>query len=123
MGRGYGACPGKASWFHIPLPTPVIVGDARTSVQKLFLMFLAQNCEIRAVHIYDGSSKVQELNGLHLSGEHRTGLDGQNTVNLSAPHTVIFGIGIAFLVQASIGFDTPIRTRLIVASAGGDFTS
>jgi hypothetical protein len=112
--------PGKASWLHIPLPTPVIV-DKRATIQKVFLLYKAEHCEIRAVHVYDGSGKVQELNGLNLSGEHRTALDGQNTFTLAAPHTVLWGMGTSFLAQASIGIDTTIVPRLIVASAGGDF--
>jgi hypothetical protein len=119
-----GIRPGKGCWFHIPVPTPVIVGDKRTTIQKLFLLFetpVGQG-EIRNVHIYDGSAKVQEFNGLHLSGAHRTGLDAQNTFNLSAAHTVIFGMGISFFYQAAIGFDSPIPpARLIIGTAGGDF--
>ena len=126
---GWGAdmaiSPGQASWFHIPLATPVIVGDVRTKVQRLFLMFETDPGagDIRNVHIYDGSGKVQEFNNLNLSGEHRTALDGENTFTLSAPHTVVWGMGISFFFQAAIGIDSPIPpSRLIVASAGGDFT-
>jgi hypothetical protein len=125
---GWGAdmaiTPGKNSWFHIPIPTPVIVGDKRATVQKLFLLFRVDpgSGEIRNIHIYDGSAKVQEFNGLSFNGEHRTALDGQNTFNLSQPHTVAFGMGISFFFQAAIGIDSPIPpARLIVASAGGDF--
>jgi hypothetical protein len=113
--------PGQGSWFHIPIPTPVITGDLRTTVQRLFVLYLAENCEVRNVHVYDGSAKVQELNNLHLTGEHRTGLDGANTFDLAAPHTVLFGMGITFFVQASIGVDTAITTRFITATAGADF--
>lgn len=113
--------PGKASWFHIPIPTPVISGDVRTTVQRLFVLYKAENCEVRNVHVFDGSTKVQELNNLHLTGEHRTGLGRANTFDLAAPHTVMFGMGITFFVQASIGFDTVIRTRFITATAGADF--
>ncbi|ALE06347.1 beta-lactamase [Arthrobacter sp. ERGS1:01] len=115
--------PGKASWLHIPLPTPVIVGDQRSTVQKLFLMFMTDSCSIRQVHFYDGSSKIEELNNLNLAGEHRSSLDAQNTFHLSSPHTVVWGLGITFFVQADIGFDSNISTRLIVASAGGDFNA
>src|SRR5947209_18284513 len=116
--------PGKSSWFHIPLPTPVITNNAHATVQKLFLMFDAVSGNIRAVHIYDDSSKVQEFNELMLEGEHRTALDNANTFNLATPHTVIFGMGISFLFTAAIGFDTQIPpARLIIASAGGDFNA
>lgn len=87
-GRDLQFIPGKSSWLHVPIPIPVIAKDTRTQVQRFFLTFLAENCEIRGVHIYDGSSKVQELNGLHLSGEHRSGVDGVNTFDLTAAHTV-----------------------------------
>ena len=78
--------PGKGSWFHIPIATPVITGDVRTTVQRLFVLYKAENCEVRNVHVYDGSAQVQQLNNLHLTGEHRTGLDNANTFDLAAPH-------------------------------------
>lgn len=114
--------PGKGSWFHIPLPTPVIVSEGRTQISTLFLLFDAVSGSIRNVHIYDGSSQVQQFNDLLLEGEHRLGLDAANTFNLAAPHTVIFGIGITFFFIADIGFDSSIPpARLIIGAAGGDF--
>ena len=116
--------PGKDSWFHIPLPTPVIVNDIRSKLNRVFIMFDAVSGSIRNVHVYDGSSKVQEFNGLMLEGEHRLQLDAQNTFNLSTPHTVVWGIGISFYFIAAVGIDTPIPdARLIVGAAGGDFTT
>ena len=114
--------PGKGSWFHISVPTPVIVNDVRTHLQRVFLLFDAQGGSIRNVHVYDGSSKVQEFNNLLFEGEHRTGLDAQNTFNLATPHTVIFGIGISFFFIADIGIDSAIPpSRLILGTTGGDF--
>jgi hypothetical protein len=116
--------PGQASWFHIPLPTPVIVGDVRAALQRVFLLFKSEPGvgEIRNVHVYDGSSKPQEFNDLRLSGEHRLGLDGENRFDLASPHTVVWGVGISFFFQASIGFDSPVpASQLIVASAGADY--
>ncbi|MEU9045191.1 MULTISPECIES: hypothetical protein [unclassified Kitasatospora] len=70
------------------------------------------------------SSVIQQFNDLAFEGEHRTGLDGQNTFVLDQPHTVVFGIGISLRCVAAIGFDTPIApSRLIVGTAGGDFTA
>ncbi len=114
--------PGKESWFHIPLPTAVIVGDKRTTVQKLFLLFKIDSGKIRNVHIWDGPSRVQEFDQLDLDGEHWIGLDGQNTFNLAKPHTVLWGMGVSFFFRTSVGFDSAIPpSRLVVASAGGDF--
>ena len=114
--------PGKASWFHIPLPTPVIVNDARTSLHRVFLLFKSESGSIRNLHVYDGSSKPQEFNDLLLQGEHRLSLDAENTFVLEKPHTVVWGIGISFYFVADVGFDTQIPgARLIVGAAGGEF--
>ncbi|HEV7785077.1 MAG TPA: DUF6623 family protein [Thermoanaerobaculia bacterium] len=116
--------PGKSSWFHIPLPSPVIVNDARTSLHRVFLMFKSERGSIHSVHVYDGSSKPQELNNLLLQGEHRLALDAENTFMLEKPHTVVWGIGISFYFVAEIGFDNSIPpARLIVAAAGGEFVA
>jgi hypothetical protein len=114
--------PGQGSWFHIALPTPVIVSDVRSSLIRVFLLFESEQGSIRNVHVYDGSFKIQEFNDLLSEGEHRLGLDDMNTFNLAQPHSVAFGIGVSFFFIANIGFDSAIPpSRLIVASAGGDY--
>ncbi len=85
-------------------------------------MFDAVSGSIRNVHVYDGSGKVQEFNDLVLEGEHRTALDNVNTFELTAAHTVVWGMGLSFNFIANIGFDTQIPdAQLILAPAGGDF--
>ncbi|MEY2585429.1 MAG: hypothetical protein QOD80_1455 [Verrucomicrobiota bacterium] len=112
-----------ASWFHIPLPTPVIASDRRTTVQKLFLLFETETGGlIRNVHIYDGSSQVQLFERLEFHGQHRLALDGQNTFNLAQPHTVLWGMGISFYFITATGIESEAPPqRLIVAAAGADF--
>ena len=114
--------PGKGSWFHVPLPTPVIVNNARTALERVFILFKSEWGSIRNVHVYDGSSKPQEFNDLVLQGEHRLSLDPQNTFVLEKPHKVAWGIGISFYFAADVDIDTPLPpARLIVGAAGGEF--
>jgi hypothetical protein len=111
-----------SSWFHIPLPTPVILNDSRSNLIRVFLLCETENGIIHNVHVYDGSYKVQEFNDVFLEGEHRIGLDGRNTFNLEQPHVVAFGIGISFFYAAAAALDGNVEpSRLIVGSAGGDY--
>ena len=115
--------PGKSSWCHIPIPTPVIMNDQRANVQNLFLLFQSNRGEgsIRQVHIWDASIPVQQFNDLHLDGDHR-GLDASGTFTLSNPHQVLFGMSISFRFQASIGIDSRVPPSLLrITSAGADF--
>ncbi|HEX4961757.1 MAG TPA: DUF6623 family protein [Thermoanaerobaculia bacterium] len=113
--------PGKGSWFHLPLPTPVIVSDVRTTLHRVFVLFKSEGGSIRNLHVYDGSSKPQEFNDLVLQGEHRLNLDSENTFILEKPHTVVWGIGISFYFEANAEIDSAQQARLIVGAAGGEF--
>jgi hypothetical protein len=114
--------PDQASWFHIPIPTPVIVADKRTRVQTFFLLFKSENGHLTNIHIYDGSIQVQQFNNLDASGERRFELDGKNTVHLAQPHTVVFGMGLTFRYEAQVSLGHQVDSaHLIVAAAGGDF--
>jgi uncharacterized protein DUF6623 len=117
--------PGKSSWCHIPIPTPVIMNDIRAKVQKMFLLF---NCkigdgEIRNIHIYDGPNRIFVKDGIHLSGDHSLGLDGVNTVTLPSLHEVLWGMSISFFFQAAQGIDSTIPPPMLtITTAGADFT-
>jgi hypothetical protein len=116
---------GKSSWFHVALPTPVIVSDARSKLIRVFLMYETEGGgSILNVHVYDGSFKVQEFNNLRIGGKRRLSLDSGNTFDLANPHTVIFGIGVSFLYRAAFAATVTIPpSRLILAAAGGDYTT
>lgn len=114
---------GRGSWFHISLPTPVFLSDVRSTLFRVFLLFEAVPGTIRNVHIYDGSARIQEFNGLELYGEHRTAVDESNTFTLAAPYLVKFGIGVSFYYLADFGLGgSPFPpNRLTIASAGADY--
>jgi hypothetical protein len=116
--------PDQASWFHIPIPTPVIVADKRTQVQTFFLLFQSEKGRLTNIHIWDGSFQVQQFNNLDASGERRFELDGKNTVHLAHPYTVLFGMGLSFRYEARLSLGQPADSaHLVVAAAGGDFFS
>lgn len=108
---------GKGSWFHIPLASPVIVGGTRSQLQRVFIMFKNESGSINNIHVYDGVGKFSEFNGLSLRGDHRSRLDGSNTLELPQAHSVSQGIGISFHFQA----DSRATATLSVSAAGGDF--
>ena len=114
---------GKSGWFHIALPTPVLVAE-RTKLKTVYLLFKTdvEMAYIQTVHLYDGSLKLYEFNDLHLQGEHHLQVDQQNTLNLPAPQDLRFGVGISFFCVAPIRpEDGGTASQLIVASAGADF--
>jgi hypothetical protein len=116
--------PGKSSWCHIPIPTPVIMNDARAKVQRMFLLFKCKSGdgEIRNIHIYDGPNRIDIRDNIHLSGDHGGGIDAVNTITLPTPHEVLWGMSISFFFQAAIGFDSRIPPPMLtITTAGADF--
>ena len=91
--------PEEASWFHIPLPTPVIVDDKRIFLGQLFLLCWTDGGVIQEVHIWDGPTRVQEFVALAVQGEHRFGIDNANTFKMEQVHTVDWGMCISFLLR------------------------
>jgi hypothetical protein len=116
--------PGRASWAHIPLPTPVILGDVPSKLIRFFLMFRVPKNDgrIRSVHLYDGPARIRAFDGLGQNGEHWNRIDGANTFTLDQPYEVTQGLGISFLFQADIGIDSTIPPPLLqISSAGGEY--
>lgn len=116
--------PGRSSWFHIAIPTPVISNDVRAKLFRCFLLFESPVGRglLNNVHIFDGPTRIQEFRDLRLSGAHGVALDEGNTFTLSTPHIVLFGISISFFFQAATGIDSAVPPILLrVTTAGADF--
>jgi len=118
--------PSKRSWFHISLPTPVLVNGVQSKLLRCFLLFRTVSGSIRNVHVYNGRKILEEFNNLNLTGTHYDGVDTTNTFKLANPPSVSLGIGISFLFQADTFTGGPVGSmvppQLTVTSAGGDFT-
>lgn len=113
--------PGRQSWLHIPVPTPVIVKGVRAKVKTFFLLFNSDSAFLKEVHIFDGQNRVHTVKAGSSWGPHASGLDAQNTFTLPQPHSVLWGMGISFLVNGSTSFDVVVKPKFTVVSAGADF--
>jgi hypothetical protein len=122
-----------AAWCHIPIPTPVIVNDVRLRVQTLFLLFkTGQHAAIDNVHIFDGPNRIHTWDANigsggagRRTGDHSRGTDPVNTLTLPNPHSVMFGMSIAFtFVPVALTTSSPPvdpEGTLLITAAGADF--
>jgi hypothetical protein len=109
---------GQSSWFHIPVPSPVVLNNRRPSLSEVFLMFdIGPNMGfISNVHLYDGGYPFKQFDGLQRIGNHRTAPDSYNTFALGAPHPIYQALGISFKVHF-----TGRQPWMTVSGAGGNF--
>src|SRR5712691_4726085 len=81
--RAFGAffkiAPGEANWFHIPIPTPVFLGDKRATLGSVFALFSIDRGLLDTVLVFDALNQIHFQGGLNVSGNHLGGLDGSNS--------------------------------------------
>ena len=113
------------SWFHLAVPTPLILGNQRAQLARVFLCFntAERDGRISEVHVYDGADRVQVFENLFLVGDCRASLmSGSNTFPLPSPRLLYRGLGISFLYQAASCAQEPCPpSYLSIAAAGADF--
>ncbi|GAA4636922.1 hypothetical protein GCM10023196_088680 [Actinoallomurus vinaceus] len=107
---------GQSNWFHIAIPTPVIVEDRRATLGRVMILFsvTAQFGALRSVHVWDGPNRILQRDGLSVDGNHSGSLDAFNTFNVNHDG-IAWGVGISML------FSAPGGAEIYFASAGGDF--
>jgi hypothetical protein len=105
----------RANWFHIPLPTPVIVEDRRASLSRVMVLFdLPEGAAINSVHVWDGPNRILQSDGLVITGHHAHGLDADNCFDVNRGD-ILWGVGISLLISCARD------SNVFIASAGGDF--
>ena len=126
--RGWGTSffghSGSFNWFHVAIPTPVILDDARPRLVKVFVFYKSLSGSIKNIHVWDGATRVKSFNGLSLSGDHGLGIDAANTWAIDPPLTIRFGLGISIGVQFNTNFDTSDtvdKLEFLITTAGADF--
>ena len=120
-GTSFQGKPKAFTWFHISIPTPVIINDVRPTLEKVFVFYRTNGASIRSVHIYDGPRKIKAFDGLMLEGDRSGNIVPANTWAFDPPITLGFALGLSLGVQFAVGFDSPITTEILFTTAGADF--
>jgi hypothetical protein len=120
---GFGAlfvshnAPGEGEWFHVALPTPVLIGGVRSHVRKVLLRYASVlGAKITAVHLYDAETKIVGFDNLLLSSPSDALVDWQ----VQPPHEMKYGLGVSIHVD----FGPPTAQGvpgLWFRAAGADF--
>lgn len=107
-------------WFHFAVPTPVIFNGQDSTLQKVFVFYkTGLGAKITQLHIFDGSTKIQEFINLQFSGDHSKAIDGQNTW-ITNPVHIKFGLGLSILVEFGDATVSGVP-EITFVSAGADF--
>jgi len=89
--RGGDPDPVRASnWFHIPIPTPALLDDAKPLLKRVFVLYRTSPEQSRArltsLHLYDGTNPVAAFDDLvGFSGDHSARVDVLNTWEIAGP--------------------------------------
>ncbi len=124
---------GLDRWFHIPIPTPVILDGVKPTLNKIFIFYKTEGWEkvfLTKFNLRDGAFKVGgktfASDDSSKSGEHYSKIEmGFNSWNIIPPITLSWGLGISVKVHfqklgASVPDDTNHR-RITFYTAGADF--
>lgn len=108
--------PNTTNWYHVAVPTPVIMSGSRLTWHRAMLRFVtgSANTMVRDVHVYDGSSRIIAHQNVNLSGS-------QGMPVFGVPHKppVYWGAGIS--IGVTTGEGTASERRIDLISAGVDF--
>jgi hypothetical protein len=107
--------PNHENWFHIAIPTPVLVEDRRAGLDRVKVLFRIDNGSLQRVLVFDGPNQIHDRRNLNSSGDHsRVLVDDENVFHVD--HDAInFGVGL------SLNFMSQQGAGLYIASAGGVF--
>jgi hypothetical protein len=111
------------NYYHIAIPTPVIVEDKRATLHAVHYLFDARSeAELVEVFVYDGKWQIGNPWAVSVKGDHSNGLDPANGVEVD--HDGInWGVGITLKFQGPIipPQDPRPDPEIFFASFGADF--
>jgi hypothetical protein len=114
--------PQPSTFFHFPLPTPVIVRGQRARLLAVFVLWTAdRGIALQEVHVFDGSQPIS-VDFSTPVGEGRNGsgrladlIPGMTRFAVPSQPEVFFGLGI------SLGFGFAVDGNVVFTAAGADF--
>jgi len=105
--------PGSQGWYHLAVPTSVIITDIRQRIAAAMIQFSAgSQGHIGNVHVYDGPNRIANEDNLNLSG-----LDQFHRLAFPNPPAIVWGIGIS--IFAALGAD-PANAWIEIHAGGAD---
>lgn len=123
--------PGQASWFHISIPTPVILDDKRMKLIRVFLQWqqirgYPRSVSFADVHLWDGRTRVAKMSNNDFKQDSYATMLGHNTYELRQSREWYFGVGLSFRIGGlpmvnGHWVDTADAPVVVIGSAGADF--
>jgi hypothetical protein len=109
--------PNSQGWYHISIPTTVIVTDIRLRVDAVLILFStgAQGV-IQNVHVYDGRTKIATNDNVAASGLNQL---RRFLVRDPAGNRPPVGFGIGLSMFVTVGAD-PQQAWVEISAAGVD---
>jgi hypothetical protein len=105
---------GSQGWYHLAIPTPVIVTDIRLRLDSAVIQFSGGGQGvIHNVHVYDGKNRIANRDNLTLHGT-----DQVFRIPVPGRPPLQWGVGISMFI--SLGTD-PANAWLEIHSGGADF--
>lgn len=103
----------SAGWYHIAIPTTVIVTDIRQRIDSAMVQFgTGTQGFLRNFHVYDGRNRIANFDNLNI-----TGADLFERFTLPRPFV---GLGIGISMNLALGHD-PQQAWIDIHAAGVDF--
>lgn len=113
------------NYFHIAIPTPVLVEDKRATLTSVHYLFDARDtARLTEVHVYDGPTHIKEkIFGWDggQQGNHSGGLDASNGIPVNRDG-ISWGITITLKFMAEVGQIPNTHNSIVYFPAfGADF--
>ena len=114
--------PQPSTYFHLPLPTPVIVRNQRASLVRVFVLWTADpGIALQELYVFDGPRPIPvELPAPVGGGRDGRGgfadlVPGMTSFTVPSQPPVLFGVGV------SLGFGFAADGNVVFTAAGADF--